>query len=482
MIDDEDLQERTHRLLAEAAHVYRGVPPAAAVLRATVEGLAGPLRLAVAGPAQSGKSTLVSALIGEQLAPVELPGEQPESVVYRDGTEPLAWWRDAEIPVARTGYGLRLSPDARHERRLPGTSRAVIVWPSRVLRRTELIDTRLPLVRAVEEADAVLYVTPQLGDADVPALLTARGPRGPITAPVHLMVVLSRADATGGGRTDALLTAKQAARRRRREPRIGALCQDVLAVSPLIAAAARTLTADEFQAITALAALPRAESEPHLLSTDRFAAAGVLSPVDAPGRVRLLQRFGLGGVRLALTLARTGGDTPAVLAERLQEHSGLKDLQSSIAGLFTARRSVLRARSALATLDHVLRTHRTPAAGHLLAQVELLVADAHELRELRLLSALRAGRLNLPPEHGADARQLLGGAGVSIGERLGMSPDATADDTWHAARTAAGRWRDLAHGGTLPAAQRRAAETVLRSCDMIANRLDRLSSPALPLG
>ncbi|WP_436534936.1 hypothetical protein [Actinoplanes sp. HUAS TT8] len=490
MIDDEELEQRTYQLLNEAAHVYRSVPPAAALLRSTLDRLADPLRLAVTGPPRSGKSTLVNALIGEELAPVEGAGE----VAYRDGTEPRAWWHDTEIPMVRTESGLRLTPDARHAAGLdaahaggldlrhaggldpnhtggPGTpARAVIEWPSRVLRRTELIDTHGPAA----DADALLYVTPQLGEAD---LQTLRALRGRLMPPVHVIVVLSRADATGGGRVDALLTAKQAARRRRREPRVSALAQDVLAVSPLVAAAARTLGEDEFQAIAALAALPKAESEPCLLSTDRFTAAGVLHPVDAQRRVRLLQRLGLGGVRLALTLGRTGSGSAADLSERLQEHGGLKDLQASIAGLFTARRPVLRARSALTTLDRLLRTHRTPPAANLLAQVELLVAEAHELRELRLLASLRAGRVNLPRDHAADANRLLGGAGTSVGERLGMSPDATADDIWTASGAAAERWQALAHGNALLPPQRRAAETVLRSCDLIANRLDRLATP-----
>jgi hypothetical protein len=331
-----------------------------------------------------------------------------------------------------------------------------------------------------EEADAVLYVTPQLGEADLQFLQAARGVRGPSVFPVQTMIVLSGADATGGGRPDALLTAKQAARRRRREPRVGALCQDVLALSPLIAQAARTLRDDEFRTFALLAALPRASSEPHLLSTDRFTAADALRPVGAQQRMQLLQRFGLGGIRLAITLTRTGCDSPALLAERLQEHSGLKDLQASVAELFTARRAALRARSALTTLDHLLRTEQVPPAGKLLADLELLVADAHEFRELRLLSSLRAGRINLPREHAIDAKQLLGGSGTSVGERLGMSPDASAADTWAAAHAAAERWRAHAHGRMLLPAQRRAAEVVLRSCDMILARLDRMSSPAVP--
>lgn len=485
MIDEEELEQRTWALVNAAAQVYRGLPPAAALLGEILERLGDPLRLAVAGPAGGGKSTLVSALIGEELAPVEGPGDPPASVTYRDGTHPSAWWQDErgtsyEIPLVRAGRGLRLSPEARHSGRPEGARRAVIAWPSRVLRRTELIDTHLPLLQVLEAADAVLYVTPHLGEADLQALQVARGTRGPAVFPVHTMIVVSRADATGGGRPDALLTAKQAARRRRREPRVGALCQDVLAVSPLIAAAARTLREDEFRAIATMAALPRESSEPHLLSTDRFTAVDALRPVAAEQRAQLVQRFGLGGIRLAITLTRTGCDSAAVLGERLQEHSGLKDLQASIAELFTARRTVLRTRSALTALDRLLRTQPLPPAANLLADLELLLADAHEFRELRLLAALRSGRVNLPRELAVDARRLLGGSGTSLGERLGMSPEATDGDTWSEAIAAAERWREHAHGRILLPAQRRAAEVVLRSCDSILTGLDSMSAPAGP--
>ncbi|MEU8616039.1 hypothetical protein AB0C29_49455, partial [Actinoplanes sp. NPDC048791] len=68
----------------------------------------------------------------------------------------------------------------------------------------------------------------------------------------------------------------------------------------------------------------------------------------------------------------------------------------------------------------------------------------------------------------------------SLGERLGMSPEATAEDTWSEAHAAADRWREQAHGRDLVPAQRRAAEVVLRSCDMILAGLDTIAAPAGP--
>ncbi|MEU4623322.1 GTPase domain-containing protein [Actinoplanes sp. NPDC023801] len=462
MISDE-LERRTHDLLVRAAHVYRGHPHAGARLRRTLERFAGPLRLAVAGAERTGKSTLVNALVGELVAPVEQAG----FVTYQDGTQPRGWrhpehGRPYEVPVTRTADGLRLGLDAP-------APRAVVQWPSRVLRRTELIDTgpSLPPGTVLPEADAVLLLTPQIGEPDLDFLRAGRGLRGPAAFPIHALVVLSRADTHGDGLPDGLLEARRIARRRRREPLLASLCQDVVAVSPLIGYAARTLRDDEFRALAAIAALPRADSDPHLLSTDRFTAAAALPVVDPRVRIELLRRFGLGGIRLALALVRTGSATTAALAERLHEYSGLKDLQTSVSELFVARRAALKARSALIVLDHLLRTERLPPSGQLLAELELLLAGAHDFAELRLLSALRSGRVTLPAETAREALRLLGGAGTSLGERLGLPTEATVDHIWTVAGDSAGRWRHEAGSGARTPAQRRAAAVVLRSCEAI---------------
>jgi hypothetical protein len=457
----EELERRTHDLLMQAAQVYRGHPHADARLRHTLERFTGPLRLAVAGATRTGKSTLVNALVGELVAPVG----QADFVTYRDGTQPRAWHhpehgRPYEVPVTRTADGLRLGQDA-------AAPRAVVQWPSRVLRRTELIDTgpSLPPARILPETDAVLLLTPRIGEPDLDFLRAGRGLRGPAAYPIHAIVVTSRADTHGDGLPDGLLEARRSARRRRRDPLIASLCQDVVAVSPLIGHAARTLRDDEFRALAAIAALPRAESDPHLLSTDRFTAAAALPVVDPRTRLELLKRFGLGGIRLALALARTGCATTSALAERLHEYSGLKDLQTSIAELFVARRAALKARSALIVLDHLLRTERLPPSAQLLAELELLLAGAHDFAEMRLLSALRSGRVTLPAETAREALRLLGGTGTSLGERLGLPTEATLDDIWAVATDSTERWRHEAALGTRTPAQRRAAAVVVRSCE-----------------
>jgi hypothetical protein len=268
-----------------------------------------------------------------------------------------------------------------------------------------------------------------------------------------------------------VLTTKQTARRRRREPRIAMLSQDVLAASPLIAHAARTLRDDEFDAIAALAALSRTDTEPHLLSTDRFMAADRPIPIPAEQRARLLERLGLGGIRLAATLVRTGCQTRAALGESLLQHSGLNELQAAVNDLFVGPQATLKARSALIALDQVLRREPRPQSAHLAAELELLIAGAHEFRELRLLAALRTGRVTLPAELALDARRLIGGNGQGVPERLGTDTDTTPDEIWTRAYAAAARWQQELHRPEQTPGVRRAAEVVLRSCSQILTQL-----------
>jgi hypothetical protein len=481
------LAARVHDLLGEALRVYHDSGPALQWLRQQAARLDGPLRLAVTGPPGAGKSTLVNALVGESVAPVVSEGGVGHLTWYVDGPQPRAevspWYGPPyELPLHRAERGLRLAGPAGSFGDPAGTDpihQVLLEWPSRSLRHTHLLDTPgLPPADAGwetaagiwQDADAVLFLSRTLAAADLRRLPPARGGWAATALPLHVVVVLARADETGGSRVDAMLAAKQIARRRRREPDLALLCQDVVAVSGLIGYAARSLRQDEHDALAALATRSRADLEPHLLSVDRFRSSDAV-PLDAPWRERLLDRFGLAGVRLATTLVRSGAHDPSALAEALLRHSGLAEVQAVIADLFSARRTVLKARTALSAVEQLAHREPRPQSARLLTQVEEVVGGAHEFRELRLLAALRTRRVGLPSEMAVEARQLAGGAGGSASERLGLPAEAPPAVLWEHAASAAERWRRQAQEPGRPAGERRAAQVVLRSCEAILQQL-----------
>ncbi|WP_156756607.1 P-loop NTPase family protein [Actinokineospora pegani] len=309
------------------------------------------------------------------------------------------------------------------------TDRLTVDWPGDV----ELIDSAEP------DVDASVWLTPHPA-VDVTAL---RG-RDPVT----VLVVLSRADELGGGRVDALVSARQVARRAARSPGLGVLSQDVIAVAGVLALGASTMTAAEAEAVVALGRVPKAQLDAALLSVDRFRAA-------TPAAGALLDRLGLFGTRLAATLARRPG---VDLVGDLVRASGVADLRAAIGARFAARASVLRGRSGLTALEAVLR--REPRSAGLAEEVERALASAHDLRELRLLADLDTGRVVLGAEE-AEARYLLGQHGVTPAERLAVSDDAPG---------AVARWRAVGEDVRRDSAARRAALVVVRSCEEMVAR------------
>src|SRR5437764_4765994 len=321
----------------------------------------------------------------------------------------------------------------------------------------------------VPDADALLYLTPhpgesvayELADAQVSALARA--------TPVDTIVVLSRADEFGGGRVDGLGSARMIARRYQRHVALQQVCQAVVAASARIGYAGRTLTAPEHAALTSLASRTREETERYLLSVARFVDPQAPVPVDPAVRAGLVERLGLPGVRLALTLLRTGSATRDELSGQLVARSGLDDPRDAIGELFIEWRRVLKARSALIALDALVRAQPHPDGARLLAALDRALTNGHELRELRLLAGLRAGRTRLPPPDREEAVRLIGGTGPGLAARLGG--ELTAEQAWAAAADAVDRWRAHAVDPRHRQDHRRAAGVVVRSCEGILAKL-----------
>jgi hypothetical protein len=480
------LEESAWDLLNQALAAYRDSRPATDRLHQRLSRFEEPLSVAVAGPWQSGKSTLINALVGEEIAPIEAADAAATGPLvftwYQDGTEPraFAYPADRELPVIRSVRGMQV--DIGQWQPAP-VNDIVVSWPARTLRHTTLVDTpALPTgegdsvattatEQVLRDADVVLYLTRDGRDADLQFL--RRPQQGMVVrqAAVNLLLVLSRADELGGGRIDALLAARQLARRHHRDPRVGALCLGVVAVSGLVTLAGRMLSEPDFAALAALARIPRPELERCLLSTDRFVSAAIPAPVAAETRRGLLDRLGIFGVRLATTLIRTGSDSRAKLAAELVQRGGLAELRETLTRCFIDRRGVFKARSALVALESLLRTEPRPGVEKLFAELEHLLANAHDLREIRLLSWLRGRRVGFDGELAVEARRLIGENGTDLVARLGVDHRATSTELWQLSSEALVRWQERTEDPLLSLDQRRAAKVVARSCEGILARL-----------
>ena len=481
------LRTATRRLLLLAIDAHRDDPAAARWLHGQLDRLDEPLRVAVAGKVKAGKSTLLNALVGEQVAPTDA-GECTKVVTwYADGPSPRITLHPVDgapvgLPVRRDDGALVIDLGGTPAERV---ARLSVRWPAQSLRLSTLIDT--PGIASVTEAnsrrtaaffgvapdaedaapteaDAVIYLMRHLHAADAQFLEAFRD-RGVASAGgVNTIAVLSRADEIGGGRVDAMFAARGIAQRYRADPRVRGLCQHVVAVSGLVAETGRTLRRGEYAALAELAALPRAELDAQLRSVDRFGRGP-----DPAGRRRLLARFGIFGIRLSTSLIRQGTRDPAALAAELVGRSGLAELQRVLHTRFAERRDLLKARSALLAVDGVLRA--TGRGGPLRAEVERILASAHEFAELRLLAVLRSGAVQLPGDTGDEAERLLGEAGTGAAPRLGLAPDADPDQLRAEAYRALERWQRHAMNPMYARTTTDACRVVVRSCEGIVAAL-----------
>lgn len=494
-----------HAVLDRATEVFAGDPDALALLDAHRDRLGGPLRVALAGSVKSGKSTLLNALVGEQIAPTGVGectrlvthyADAPSpriAVVYRGGRRPE---EPAELPALHRRGSLVLDLDRLAVDRVAALH---VDWPSQHLREVTLVDTPGVDSAALEGrprpwvgqgpdgagddehggwgADVVVHLVRHLHEPDV-AFLEAYGDR--VAAGVGAagtLVVLSRADEVGGGRLDAVMAAGQVARRYRTDPTLRPWCATTTTVAGLLAETARTLRGVEFTALRALARGERAELDEQLLTADRFVAAG--AGTDAAGlpegtRLALLDRFGLFGVRLATSLLRRGIDDSGALAAELARRSGLDELRGLLGERFLARREVFQARAALLAVDRLVRRARAdepvpapvrpspvpresrPAASWapgpaaltaLAAELERARTGAHEIVELDLLTTLRRRPLAASVRRGSgadlteEAERLLGDHGPSAAARLGLDEDVADGELRAVALATLARWR-----------------------------------------
>nr|WP_281376326.1 dynamin family protein [Actinomycetospora corticicola] len=477
------------------------------------------MRVALAGSIKTGKSTLLNALVGEQIAPTGVGECTRVTTHYADGPSPRIGVtyrgarRDAD-PVELPALHRRGSLVIETERLdLARVAALHVDWPTQHLRDVTLIDTPgvdSAVTRSVwgefseDVVDCVVHLVRHLHEPDV-AFLESYGDRvAENVGAAGTFVVLSRADEVGGGRVDAVMAAQQVARRYRTDPVLRPWCATTTTVAGLVAETARTLRGVEFTALRTLSRLDRAELDAQLLTADRFVQASGVLPSGT--RLALLDRFGLFGVRLATSLLRRGVDDSAALAAELARRSGLDELRDILERRFLARRDVFQARSALLAVDRFLARARdaylpteqsstpiggaagprpspvprtvAPAALAALAEhVDRVRAGAHGIVELDVLTRLRRRPLDVPGRAGAalteEAERLLGGEGPSAPARLGVAEDTAAGELRAVALAALGRWRGHAENPFADADAVETAQAVVRSLEGVLVELPR---------
>ena len=419
-----------------------------------------PIRIALAGTLKAGKSTLVNALVGEDIAPTDAT----------EATRIVTWFRNGATPKVTANHrgGRRTNVPIARDPGLGGLTFDFasldpvdvvdldVEWPAAELVDATIIDTpgTSSLNRDVSErtlrllvpddgvprVDAVVFLLRTLNAADIALLRQIGTLVGGASGALGVIGVASRADEIGAGRIDAMLSAKDVASRFTTEMDRTGICQAVVPVSGLLALTARTLRQSEFVALKKLSGVDAAELAKAMLSVDRFVREDSQLPVDAATRSALLERFGMFGIRISIAVLRAGIGDSVALADELLERSGLIALRDVIDQQFAQRSDLLKAHTALLSLRQLVEANPIYATPYILADIDPLLADTHAFEELRLLSQLRSRPTTLNDEEMVSLRRIIGGSGTDATSRLGLQPDGPYDGP-RAAFSAAQRWR-----------------------------------------
>jgi hypothetical protein len=454
--------------------------------------LAEPLRIAIAGSVSSGKSTLVNALLGRAVAPVDAS----------DCTKVVTWFRygfPERVEIIASGGARRVVPLGTGETLAVAAGdldagSSLVVWlsnerlrdltlidtpgldsidPTRERATEELLGLESSSRAAVAAADALILLMPLARRFDGELLERFHSLYlGTGLSAVNAAGVISKVDRLVAPCEDPWPVARELAERA--EADLALTVADVAPVAGLLASTAVTgaLTEADARALDALAKLGPAALEDALLTPADLLAADV--PVPEAHRRRLVELLDLYGIWVGARAA--SGGASAVLTA-LREASGLTGLVRLIQDCFARRADALKAHVAACDLDRLSYLASDPddeqALRRLRDPLDRLASEPefHELRVLEVVRSVTDGTLKLPEDLAADLERIARHSDAA--GRLGLEPGASPNSMSAAAAEAASRWARWSNDPRRSSRERGAARDVKTSYEWIWDAANR---------
>jgi hypothetical protein len=450
------LPQRADLLLRSAIEALPAGPDthrARLLLADQVAKLRAPLRIALVGASDSGKSTLANALMR---APVAVTGKGPITMavtILRYAAE-SSWtvhYEDGQteaIPSMEKLAAFTARPkDAGAGSAAAGVRFVEVAGQYPELLRYELVDTpgfdsvhpedTVTALRAIgatqDSADVIIAVLNHaMSGTDAGVLRRFHSAGGDSFMPTALtsMAVLTKVEDYWPGAENPLADAgKNASLVEKPDGGAGRVFHRVLPLLTKVAEAAVLLDGEDFAALRELAAAPRLE-ERLRAGGPTFARAEDL-PLSRDQRRRLYELLCGYGVWLACQLIGAGVNTLPDLRQELDKRSGLRELRRELderfarhSGLIKVARVVQVAHAVAGMIPASFSEHDRDVAAHALSAITSLADSDPAFAEFEVLRRHYLGELGVSREAGAELEQVVGEHGLTVAQRLGQ-PDGT---------------------------------------------------------
>lgn len=467
-----------------------------AALDDLIEELQRPLRIAVTGRVNAGKSTLVNALLQQRIAPTDVSECTRYAAWFRFGTPE----RVEVVGPDGTRRPVSLRPDGR----LPAAigdlddldvARIDVFLSNEILRGFTLIDTPglassrtdvqatdevLALDRrsrtALAQADAMLFVVSgdvRQGEHELLAEFQ-RLTGGLAPSSVNTLAVVSRVDQAVDPSVDPVTAASP--RCEALAVRLRATVSHVLPVVGLLAETADCgVLTDSDLTVLSLMAGDRSRFDRALTSVDRFVRSD-LSDSSESDRSRLLDLLDLHGLRILADRVTDGPASGTDLVAELRTRSGIDVVRSAVTTDLASHADVLKASWAIAGLQELAYRCDRADRSDLLDLAERLELDPrmHRVAEMAALRQVAAGHADLASVDVDELRRLVHGSDVK--ERLGVPEHFGPAEQRAAAHEAANRWRTVGNDGSASPPLRSIAATLARSYELVSAELGGVSA------
>lgn len=440
-------------------------------IQVSYERLKLPMRVAVVGRVNAGKSTVVNALMEKELAPVDSTEATYNIswIKYGDVESYTIHFKDTDTTECRSSLkdlkDFVLRSDKEDTKRLQNRIKYVeISYPSPVLKTFNIIDT--PGLNSVfgydsqntkdflkeSKPDAILFLFHKNpGEKDAKEIVDYFQDGALAQAnPINAVGVLTKTD-NYWPQADPIEQGREVVKRLPGE--IDQLMYNIYPLCGAAAFGATTMTQQDLDGLIALSGLSPAIlqfllSDASIFSTKEELKSGKI-PVSTTMREALYRKFGLFGIGLACNLIKEHSISNCeMLSVAILQKTGFLELKQAIVLHFGNRAYLIKLHNGIQRIKknsfekkQSLTADEQQIASDVYNMVSRLEDEEHSFREFKILRDYYAGELRLSPEEIKDVTEVTGENGISCAERLGLPTKSTIEEMLASADEKLARWR-----------------------------------------